>query len=100
MRNHDQLVAELMRRPGVRKEVERLEREAQKQIVAHTPTPSASDRNDAVTPRSTVELRARSAKRHAQGTGTKPQQDAAKLATLVRARLARGHFVVLDPKDL
>lgn len=65
MRNHDQLVAELMRRPGVRKEDERLEREAQKQTV-----------------------------------GTKPQQDAAKLAALVHARLARGHFVAVDPKDL
>ena len=65
MRNHDQLVVELMRRPGVRKEVERLEREAQKRTV-----------------------------------GTKPQQDAAKLATLVHARWASGHFVVVDPKDL
>lgn len=41
MRNHDQLVAELMRRPGVRKEVERLEREAQKQPFADASAPSA-----------------------------------------------------------
>ena len=100
MRNHDQLVAELMRRPGVQKEVERLEREAQVQTVADAPAPSESDRNDAITPPSTVELRARSSKRRAQGNDTKPRQDATKLATLVRARLARGHFVVVDPKDL
>ena len=65
MRTHDQLVAELMHRPGVRKEIERLEREAQARIA-----------------------------------GTKPQQVAAKLAALVHARWARGHFVVVDPKDL
>ena len=41
MRSHDQLVAELMRRPGVRKEIERLEREAQKQRFADASATSA-----------------------------------------------------------
>lgn len=100
MRNHDQLVAELMRRPGVRKEVERLECEAQKQPVADSLRTSASDWDDAFTSSSTAELRAEASKRRARGSSTKPQDDTAQLAALVHARLARGDFVAVDPKDL
>ena len=100
MHNHDQLVAELMRRPGVRKEVERLEREAQKQHVADSPTTSASDWDDAFASRSTTELRAQVSKRRARGSSTMPQEDTTQLAPLVHARLARGDFVAVDPKDL
>ena len=100
MRNHDQLVADLLRRPGVRNEVERLEREALQQLVADSPTTSASDWDDALTSRSTAELRAQMSKRRERGFGSNPNEDEAQLAALVHARIARGNFVAVDPKDL
>jgi hypothetical protein len=71
VRSHDQVVAELMRRPGVRKEVERLQREAQKQHVADTPAPSASDWDDAFTSRSAAELRAKVTARRTDSSDVK-----------------------------
>lgn len=68
--------------------------------LANSPATSASDWDDALTSRSTIELRAQVSKRRANNTSTKRREDPAQLAALVHARLARGRFVAVDPKDL
>lgn len=68
--------------------------------LANSPATSASEWEDAITSRSTAELRTQVSKRRARSSAnTKQRQDEAQLAVLVHARLARGNFVTVEPKD-
>ena len=68
--------------------------------LANSPVTSTSDWDDALTSCSTTELRAQVSKRRANNTSTKRREDTAQLVALVHARMARGDFVAVDPKDL
>ena len=68
--------------------------------LANSPATSASDWDDALTSRSTTGLRAQVSKRRVNNTSTKRWVDTAQLVSLVKARMARSDFVVVDPKDL